>query len=64
LRRGGLELLIKDKKKHHEVEFDGFNSKTLKEVVLWVKENLIAERAELFVVEGSMYAGALPPFQS
>jgi hypothetical protein len=55
---GGLELLMKNKVKSITAEFVE-DTVSLKAVVNWVKDNLIKERSELFVANGSVRPGIL-----
>jgi len=54
---GGAELLIKEKKKKHNVNLpsskDQSNAKTLGDLLSWIKENLISERPELLIANGN-----------
>jgi len=52
---GGAELLIKEKKKRHNIALPTSKSSgtTLGDLLAWVKENLIAERPELLIVNGN-----------
>ena len=51
---GGLELLF-DKVKEHKIELDG-STKPLRDVIMYIKDNLLKERPELFVIDGTVYA--------
>jgi hypothetical protein len=55
---GGLELLMKNKVKSITAEFVE-DTVSLKAVVNWVRDNLIKERSELFVANGSVRPGIL-----
>jgi len=55
---GGLELLF-DKEKFHTKELPNKDSMSLKEFVLWIRDNMLKERPELFVVEGTVRPGIL-----
>ncbi len=49
---GGLELLFK--KKLHEVEFADKKSTPLKQLLQWMKENLVKERPDLFIQNSTL----------
>ncbi|KAK5581394.1 hypothetical protein RB653_001426 [Dictyostelium firmibasis] len=55
---GGLELLF-DKKKVHEIEFADKNEIPLKDLILYMRDNLLKERSELFVVDDTVRPGIL-----
>ncbi|EGC31354.1 hypothetical protein DICPUDRAFT_89691 [Dictyostelium purpureum] len=55
---GGLELLF-DKKKVHQIEFSDKNEIPLRELILYMRDNLLKERAELFVVDNTVRPGIL-----
>jgi ubiquitin related modifier 1 len=55
---GGLELLF-DKKKNHSLEFPDDKSLTLRDLVRWIKDHLLKERAELFYIDDSVRPGIL-----
>ncbi|EAL65635.1 hypothetical protein DDB_G0283737 [Dictyostelium discoideum AX4] len=55
---GGLELLF-DKKKVHEIEFSDKNEIPLKDLILYMRDNLLKERSELFVVDDTVRPGIL-----
>ncbi|KAK2723420.1 hypothetical protein QYM36_001929, partial [Artemia franciscana] len=53
---GGLELLF-GKQKSKDVTFS--EPETVKNLILWLKDNLLEERPELFVQDGSVRPGIL-----
>jgi len=57
---GGAELLIKEKKKKHNISLpssksdqSNANVRTLGDLLSWIKENLISERPELLIANGN-----------
>eukprot|EP01138_Halocafeteria_seosinensis_P015874 gb/GECG01016200.1/.p1 GENE.gb/GECG01016200.1/~~gb/GECG01016200.1/.p1 ORF type:complete len:105 (+),score=13.37 gb/GECG01016200.1/:1-315(+) len=62
---GGLELLFDNRKEFKDVEVppqkEGQEEGivTMKHLINWVKDNLLAERPELFVMNGSIRPGIL-----
>ncbi|XP_011495358.1 PREDICTED: uncharacterized protein LOC105360214 isoform X1 [Ceratosolen solmsi marchali] len=46
---GGVELLLYDKIKKHNISLPGDRIWTLGDLVLWLKNNMIKERCELFI---------------
>lgn len=59
---GGAELLVKNKQKSFNVDLPGKsdNSKwTLKCLSEWIKENLLNERPELFLINNNIRPGIL-----
>ncbi|KAF2075684.1 hypothetical protein CYY_002997 [Polysphondylium violaceum] len=55
---GGLELLF-DKKKTHTLEFADKDEIPLRDLILYMRDNLLKERAELFVVDNTVRPGIL-----
>ncbi|PIK43540.1 putative ubiquitin-related modifier 1-like [Apostichopus japonicus] len=56
---GGAELLF-DKVKEHEVKLSHDNNPwTIRKLLVWIKENLLKERPELFVQEDTVRPGIL-----
>lgn len=55
---GGLELLFK-KQKFFNLEWEDKETISLRELLQWMKTNLIQERPELFIIEGSVRPGIL-----
>ncbi|GIY14197.1 ubiquitin-related modifier 1 [Caerostris darwini] len=56
---GGLELLFKNQKEHI-VELPESNEKwTIKSLIVWIRENLLQERPELFIEGESVRPGIL-----
>ncbi|KYQ92073.1 hypothetical protein DLAC_06911 [Tieghemostelium lacteum] len=55
---GGLELLF-NKIKTHEITFDDKKSIPLKDLIIWMKDNLLTERENLFIVDGTVRPGIL-----
>ncbi|GIY21242.1 ubiquitin-related modifier 1 [Caerostris extrusa] len=56
---GGLELLFKNQKEHL-VELPESNEKwTIKSLIIWIRENLLQERPELFIEGESVRPGIL-----
>lgn len=53
-RSGGLEILF-GKVAKHEVELADRKSVPLKELLAYIRDHLIKERPELFVVDGTVY---------
>ena len=54
---GGAELLLVDKSKKHQVKFGV--GRSLGELLVWVRDNLISERPELFMAGPSVRPGIL-----
>jgi len=56
---GGAELLIKEKKKKHNINLpsskseSNANVRTLGDLLSWIKDNLISERPELLIANGN-----------
>ncbi|GAB6024257.1 Ubiquitin- modifier 1 [Chamberlinius hualienensis] len=55
---GGAELLF-NKVKSHQIELDGNQEWTIEKLLQWIKENLLAERPELFLQGNSVRPGIL-----
>jgi len=55
---GGLELLF-GKVKDHNIEIVGKDTIALKELLQWMKQNMLKERPELFLVDNSVRPGIL-----
>lgn len=51
---GGCELLF-NKVKTHDLELPAA-VKTMKDLIMWIKDNLLCERPDLFVAGDSVYA--------
>lgn len=49
---GGAELLIKEKRKKHNITLPT-SKKTLGDLLAWIKDNLISERPELLITNGN-----------
>ncbi|KAJ1694775.1 hypothetical protein LUZ63_011473 [Rhynchospora breviuscula] len=59
---GGLELLLKDSVKLHHVDVkpkSGEDNVTMRDLLTWVKGNLIKERPEMFIKGDSVRPGVL-----
>ncbi|KAJ4805708.1 hypothetical protein LUZ62_018274 [Rhynchospora pubera] len=59
---GGLELLLKDSVKLHQVDVkpkSGEDTVTMRDLLSWVKGNLIKERPEMFIKGDSVRPGVL-----
>ena len=56
---GGAELLAKDKVKRHNVVIQNPDVKSMGQLLVWIKDNLIAERPELFMSGNSVRPGIL-----
>ncbi|XP_037048582.1 ubiquitin-related modifier 1 homolog [Bradysia coprophila] len=55
---GGAEFLF-NKIKKHEVSLDGKKVQTIRDLLTWMKENILTERPELFIQDGSVRPGIL-----
>jgi len=55
---GGAELLF-GKKKLHSIELPDTSSWTIKSLLVWIRENLLCERPELFIQGDSVRPGIL-----
>ncbi|XP_071802754.1 ubiquitin-related modifier 1-like isoform X2 [Asterias amurensis] len=57
---GGAELLF-DKVKSHDVTLDTSNGKqwNIRELLVWIKDNILKERPELFIQNGTVRPGIL-----
>ncbi|KAG4077145.1 hypothetical protein HA402_016132 [Bradysia odoriphaga] len=55
---GGAEFLF-NKIKKHEVSLDGQKVQTIRDLLTWMKENILTERPELFIQDGSVRPGIL-----
>jgi len=55
---GGLELLF-GKVKLHNIDLPDKTKITVKNLLQWIKENLIKERPELFIQNGTLRPGVL-----
>ncbi|XP_011495359.1 PREDICTED: ubiquitin-related modifier 1 isoform X2 [Ceratosolen solmsi marchali] len=56
---GGVELLLYDKIKKHNISLPGDRIWTLGDLVLWLKNNMIKERCELFIQNDTVRPGIL-----
>ncbi|XP_014209755.1 ubiquitin-related modifier 1 homolog [Copidosoma floridanum] len=56
--RGGAELLFENKKKH-SITLSGDEEWTLNTLILWLRDNMLSERPELFVSEDTVRPGIL-----
>ncbi|KAF3335591.1 hypothetical protein FCM35_KLT20098 [Carex littledalei] len=59
---GGLELLLKESVKLHQVDVtqkSGEDKVTMRDLLSWVKGNLIKERPEMFIKGDSVRPGVL-----
>ena len=55
---GGAELLVGNKKKH-EVTLPAAEDWRIQELLVWIKDNLLAERPELFLKDNTVRPGIL-----
>ena len=55
---GGAELLF-DKVKTHAVELSGDNEWNMRQLIKWIKDNMLKERPELFVQGDTVRPGIL-----
>ena len=55
---GGAELLF-DKVKTHSVELSGDNEWNMRQLIKWIKDNMLKERPELFVQGDTVRPGIL-----
>ena len=57
---GGAELLFGNKKQHHvTLPSDPSQLWTIKNLIVWITDNLLEERAELFSKDGTVRPGIL-----
>jgi len=55
---GGAELLF-DKIKEHKIQLDASETWNMKKLLVWMKDNLLKERPELFIQGDSVRPGIL-----
>eukprot|EP01132_Coremiostelium_polycephalum_P002609 gene2609-3234_t len=55
---GGLELLF-NKQKNHEIELSDKSTISLRDLIFWMKDNLLTERSELFIMDNTVRPGIL-----
>ncbi|XP_074100947.1 ubiquitin-related modifier 1 [Cotesia typhae] len=55
---GGAELLFGNKKKH-QINLPGDKNWTLKDLIFWIRDNLLKEREELFLQNDTVRPGIL-----